>query len=148
MAVALPKRISREDLAAGECLCDHCTARCCRYFALPIEEPTTWSDFQYIRWYLLHGQASVFTEDGVWYLIVHTVCKHLQADHRCGIYDTRPTICREYSTDDCEYDEDWVYEQYFETAEQIYEYAEAVLGPPDGQESIRSRCPPLLPVIA
>lgn len=148
MATALPKRISRQDLAPGEVLCEHCTAKCCRYFALPIEKPTNWSDFQYMRWFLLHGQASVFIEDGVWYLIVHTVCKHLQPDNRCGIYETRPTICREYTTDECEYDEDWVYEQYFETAEQVYEYAEAVLGPPDGRQSIRSPRPPLLPVIA
>jgi len=148
MAVALPKRFSRGDLQPGESLCDHCTAKCCRYFALPLEKPTEWSDFQYIRWYLLHGQASVFVEDGVWYLIVHTVCKHLQPDHRCGIYETRPTICREYLTDDCEYDEDWVYEQYFETAEQIYEYAETVLGPFEGGDSIRSPRPPLLPVLS
>lgn len=148
MALPLPKRISREDLKPGEVLCEHCTAKCCKYFALPLEEPTTWSDFQYLRWYLLHGQASIFTEGKTWYLIVHTECKHLQPDNRCGIYDTRPPICREYSTDDCEYEEDWTYERYFETAEQVYEYAEAVLGPPDGQKSIRSPRPPLLPVIA
>ena len=29
----------REELAAGECLCDHCTGRCCRYFSLPIDNP-------------------------------------------------------------------------------------------------------------
>ena len=26
----------RDDLKPGECLCDHCTGKCCRYFSLPI----------------------------------------------------------------------------------------------------------------
>lgn len=144
--VATKLRVRREDLRKGEVLCDHCTAKCCRYFALPLETPTTWKDFDFIRWFLLHGETSVFIEDESWYLIVHTVCKHLQKDHRCGIYHTRPQICRAYSTDNCEYEDDWVYETYFETAEQIYEYAEAMLGPPGGA-SIRSPRPPLLPIL-
>jgi Fe-S-cluster containining protein len=104
-------------------------------------------DFQFIRWYLLHGQASVFTEDGIWYLLVHADCKHLGDDNRCQIYDTRPQICRDYTTDECEYENDWTYEKYFETPEQIEEYAEAILSPRD-QENIRSRMPNPLPVLA
>jgi hypothetical protein len=100
----------------------------------------------------------VFTEEGCWYVCVHTVCKHLQDDHRCGIYETRPPICREYTTKDCEYEDDWVYDQYFETPEQVAEYMEAVLGPGgervgDGRRkkargrSIRSPKPALLPIV-
>lgn len=142
-----PVRIRREDLPAGEVLCSYCPAKCCRYYALPLEAPESWQDFDFIRWFLLHGETSVFTEDDTWYLIVHTTCKHLQPDHRCGIYHTRPEICREYSTDNCEYDDDWVYDRYFETAEQIYEYAEALLGPPPGA-TFRSPRPSLLPVLS
>lgn len=140
------RKPTREELKPNECLCDYCPAKCCRYFALPIDEPEAWADFEFIRWYLLHERASVFTEDGVWYLLVHTVCKHLQPDNRCGIYETRPQICRDYSTKDCEYDETWTYEHYFETAEQVYEYAEAVL-PKKRGESIRSPKPALLPIL-
>jgi Fe-S-cluster containining protein len=135
----------REEIPEGEVLCAYCTAKCCRYFALPIEKPATYEEFEYIRWYLLHDQATVFTEDDTWYLLVHTTCKHLQGDNRCGIYNTRPIICREYSTRDCEYEDDWVYDQYFELSEQVAEYTEAVLGPTDGD--IRSERPALLPVI-
>jgi uncharacterized protein len=39
------KKFPREKLKPGECLCSYCTAKCCRYFALPIEEPTTWKEF-------------------------------------------------------------------------------------------------------
>ena len=136
----------REDLKAGEVLCDHCTAKCCKYFALPMERPTNRKDFDFVRWFLLHERAATFVEDGTWYLLVNTRCKHLLEDNRCGIYQTRPQICREYTTDDCEFDEQWVYEQYFEAAEQVAEYAEAVLKPQRGQ-SIRSPRPALLPVL-
>jgi Fe-S-cluster containining protein len=138
---------------AGENLCDHCTAKCCRYFALPIEAPSCRKDFDYIRWYLLHDRASVFVEDGSWYLLVHTPCKHLQADHRCGIYETRPQICRDYTTDECEFDDDWCYEQYFETSEQIDEYADALHGPQfpepgrDRKQALRRPRPRGLPVV-
>jgi Fe-S-cluster containining protein len=126
-ASALKKRIPREAVPPGQNLCEHCTAKCCRYFALPIDAPETASDFDFIRWYLLHDRASVFREDDDWYLLVHTTCKHLQDDHRCGIYMTRPQICREYSTNNCEYEDDWTYDFYLETPEQVYEYAEAIL---------------------
>ncbi len=44
------------------------------------------------------------TEDGTWYILVHTKCKHLRDDNLCGIYETRPQICRDYTTDNCEYE--------------------------------------------
>ena len=78
----IQKKPDREDLQPGQVLCDFCTAKCCRYFALPIDAPDDIKDFDYIRWYLLHQHASVFTEDETWYLLVHTRCKHLQSDNR------------------------------------------------------------------
>ncbi len=122
-------RKRRADYPDGENLCDHCTAKCCHYFALPIDEPTERRDFDFIRWYLLHDRASVFVDDDIWYLLVHTTCKHLRDDYRCGIYETRPRICRDYTTDSCEFENDWCYERYFETPEQIAEYADALFGP-------------------
>ena len=95
--------------------------------------PETFEEFEYIRWFLLHDRASVFKEEGDWYLLVHTTCKHLQSDNRCGIYETRPQICRDYTTDNCEYDDDWIYDFYLETPEQVWEYTEAVLQDPLGR---------------
>jgi len=140
------RKPSRDDLRPEQVLCEFCTAKCCRYFALPIETPEKLSDFEYVRWYLLHDRATVFVEEDTWYLLVHTVCKHLQDDHRCGIYETRPQICREYTTDQCEYEDDWTYEQYFETPEQVAEYADAVLQKRSLNRSLRSPQPPLLPI--
>jgi uncharacterized protein len=140
-------KIRRDQLAPGEVLCSYCTAKCCRYFALPIEDPETPDEWEYVRWYLMHEGATVFKEDDTWYLLVHADCHNLQSDNRCAIYDTRPQVCRDYSTKDCEYDDEWLYEQYLETAEQAAEYAEAILPRKKGH-SIRSPKPPLLPVIA
>lgn len=146
MSATVTTKPHRKDLPKDANLCEHCTAKCCRYFALPIETPQTKKDFDYIRWYLLHGQATVFVEDREWYLLVHTACKHLQDDNRCGIYDSRPEICREYTTKECEYDDEWTYDRYFETPEQVHEYAEALFSSKRGR-NIRSRQPALLPII-
>lgn len=121
-------KVRREDLKPGEVLCAYCTAKCCRYFAFPIDKPETWEDFDHLRWYMLHGRVAIFVEDETWYLMIYADCKHLQADHRCGIYEDRPQICRTYTTDDCEYDEtEECYDKFFESPEQIWEYAHAVL---------------------
>jgi Fe-S-cluster containining protein len=144
-AVSLPK-IRRKDVPEGKSLCEYCTAKCCRYFALPIETPETLEDYEFIRWFLLHDRATVFKEDDDWYLLVHTECEHLRPDNMCGIYETRPQICRDYSTKDCEYEDDWTYDFYLETADQVAEYTEAVVQK-KGRD-IRSCKPPLLPVIS
>jgi Fe-S-cluster containining protein len=137
---------SRAQLQPGEVLCQFCTAKCCRYYSLPLEQPKTRKDFDYIRWFLMHGRSAVYIEDGTWYLLVYSDCQHLLPDNRCGIYETRPQICREYTTDNCEYDDDWTYERFFETAEQVEEYVDALL-PDKARRGIRGKKPPVLPVI-
>jgi Fe-S-cluster containining protein len=130
-----PRKPRRKELKqSGESPCQHCGAKCCKYFALSIDEPTDWEDFDFIRWYLLHEQASVFIEEDSWFLLVQNRCRHLRDDNLCGIYDRRPPICRDYATVDCEYDDDWTYDHLWETAEQVEEYAEAVLGPREGHD--------------
>lgn len=130
-----PTRRPKKSEVPPERLCEFCDAKCCRYFALPIDKPSTFEEFDYVRWYLLHEGASVFVEDGDWFLLVHSPCKELGLDNRCRIYETRPQICREYSTARCEYDDLFVFEQYFETPEQVEEYAVATLGPRPGTAS-------------
>ncbi len=127
MAKKTKKKFARADLKPGENLCEHCTGKCCGYFALPIEKPQSFRDFNFIRWYMMHGEVSVFVEGETWYLMVHAVCKHLQPDNRCGTYDTRPDICREYTTDQCEFDDDSTYDMLFEAPEQLWEYTHAIL---------------------
>ena len=95
---------------------------------------------------MLHEGATVFTDDDQWYILIHSSCRHLKSNNLCGIYETRPQICRDYTTDQCEYENDWTYEMYFETPEQIQEYAEAVLQLKTNG-SLRSPKPNPLPVL-
>ena len=133
--------VRRNDLAPDQVLCDHCTGLCCRYFALPIDTPVDRNDYENIRWYMLHGDVSIFVDDDNWYLLIHNACDQLDHSNRCGIYDNRPTLCRSYSTASCEFDNDACYDRLFEQPEQIQEYADALLG------RRRQRGPGSLPVL-
>jgi Fe-S-cluster containining protein len=139
------RKIRRDDLPKDGNLCEHCTAKCCQYIAVPYETPDERADMEYIRWIVLHQGATFFKEDEDWYLLVHTKCTKLQSDNRCGVYDTRPQICRDYTTENCEYDEDWTYDFYLETHEQVWDYTEAVF--PEKGKSIRGRRPNPLAVV-
>lgn len=143
------RKLRRDSLKPGEVLCAYCTARCCRYFALPIETPTTWEDFDHMRWYVMHGRTAIFVDDGSWFLLVYGDCEHLLPNNFCGFYENRPLICRTYSTDNCEFENEGCYDKYFETSQQIWEYAEAVL-PLKARPKPKAGQPPLpqLPVIS
>ena len=111
-------------------LCNKCTGLCCRYFALPIEDPEDWDDYDDIRWYLTHENISVFLEDGDWYINVDNKCKYLsEKDYKCGIYDKRPNICRGYTMDDCDFTgSEYDYELHFKSAAQMEEYMKIKFG--------------------
>ena len=105
-------------------LCEKCPAACCRYIALPCDEPTDENSFQEFRWFLMHEGVSVFVSDGSWYVSVSTPCKHLDEQGKCDIYDQRPNICREYSSKNCDYQGgDYGYKLFFTHPHQIVEYA-------------------------
>jgi len=107
-------------------LCEHCTAACCRYIALPIDTPKTPADYDDVRWFLMHRGVSLFVEDGDWYIAFETPCRHLQADQGCSSYATRPRICRRYSTEDCDYHSgDYGWEQHFTDPAHLDAYVRA-----------------------
>lgn len=141
----MPKpAVKRSDVKPGENLCDFCTAKCCKYFALPIDAPTDWADFDHMRWFLMHGRCALFVEDAQWFLMVYADCRHLLPNNLCGVYHTRPQICRDYSTENCEYDDTATYDKFFETAEQIWEYAEAVMPPKERKPAMRVDALPVI----
>jgi Fe-S-cluster containining protein len=131
----LPGAVHRDEITPDDSPCNHCVGKCCRYFTVPIKTPRTKADFDEYRWYLAHGQTVIFTETETkngksltrWNLVVWTLCQYLLPDNRCGIYDTRPQVCRDYKSEDCEYDTPWVFEQSFETPDSIQSYGEQFL---------------------
>ncbi|NQV33899.1 MAG: YkgJ family cysteine cluster protein [Phycisphaeraceae bacterium] len=104
--------------------CELCHGQCCRYFALPIETPEDRDDYDDIRWYLCHEDVTVFVEEGDWYVNVKNKCRNLsKKDSKCHIYDRRPTICRGYSHDECDFVEgDYEYDLHFTDDTQMEEY--------------------------
>lgn len=120
--------------------CNVCRGQCCRYFGLPIETPETPGDFDDVRWYLLHTGTEVYVDEGDWYVNVRNKCKHLQPDSSCGIYSTRPRICRQYSMDNCEATSDeYEHEHHFYNVEQLEAYAREHLREKRRQAQLKAR---------
>lgn len=77
-------------------ICHLCEAQCCQYYALEIDTPRSYADFDQIKWFLAHRQTKIFVEKRKWYLEVLNPCRYLSEDHKCTVYDKRPAICRDY----------------------------------------------------
>lgn len=116
-------------MCVGSILCEHCAAACCRYVAIPLDNPRNAGDYDDIRWYLMHQGISVFVEEGQWYVQFQTRCKNLGPDNRCGIYETRPRICRDYEPGQCDYgDGEYGYDRLFTHPKQIEDFYEQRTG--------------------
>jgi len=142
---------------AEENLCEKCAALCCRYIALPLDNPEDVRDYDNIRWYLMHENIVVFVEESQWYIGIFAKCKHLLPNNMCGTYLTRPRICRKYTTDNCDYHGgEYGYEELFTSADQLLQYAEKKLGrklplkpkvPVVKKRKVKGKTHVLLPVI-
>src|SRR5690606_29954675 len=112
-------KMTRANLPEGDNLCAYCTAKCCRYYSFEIETPTDWEDFDHLRWFVMHGRTSIFVDADTWYICVAGDCQYLLPDYRCGNYENRPQICRDYSFNECEYENTGVYDKFFESDAQL-----------------------------
>lgn len=113
----------------GTVLCHQCPAACCRYVALPLDRPRTLRDYDDICWYLMHEGFSVFVEEGDWYVQVLARCKNLGEDNLCGVYETRPRLCREYEPGECDYSAGaYDYDELFTHPSQLEDYVRRRLG--------------------
>ena len=81
---------------------------CCSYVAVDIDDPSTLKGATNILWYLYHEGVCIYADEGDWMVQFDTQCRHLQPDNRCGIYEHRPPICREYDERTCEVNADEV----------------------------------------
>lgn len=101
--------------------CAQCRpAKCCQYFSLQIDTPRSKRDYDDLLWMLAHRHVSVYIEETVWYLMVHTECTFLdKRTNRCTIYESRPQMCREHSVDDCEWHGDYEFEEHFKSYEEL-----------------------------
>jgi Fe-S-cluster containining protein len=104
--------------------CAQCLpAKCCKYFSLQIDTPRSKRDYDDLLWMLAHRHVSVYVDDKVWYLMVHTSCSFLDAaTNMCKIYETRPQMCREHSVDDCEWHGPYDFEEHFRSYAELADW--------------------------
>ena len=116
--------ITLVNLSSGTNKCDRCTAKCCGYITQAIDTPKSIKDFDILLWQIAHKGIHIFKDGNGWYLLSSTPCQFLLDDYRCGIYETRPLICREHSNDSCEFDvpiDEGCY-LYFQNYQQLDDY--------------------------
>ncbi|MBT3197929.1 MAG: YkgJ family cysteine cluster protein [Gammaproteobacteria bacterium] len=86
--------------------CSFCSGTtCCSYFTQQVDTPRSKADFQTLLWQIAHEKVELYQDEDGWFLIINNRCHFLEGDGRCGIYEQRPTICREHDNEWCEYDE-------------------------------------------
>jgi Fe-S-cluster containining protein len=80
--------------------CGACESRCCRHIATQLDTPKTKTDYDHIRWFLMHTGVRVGQDlEGAWLLEFPTLCRHLK-NNRCSAYSRRPRICSDYPPKD------------------------------------------------
>lgn len=77
---------------------------CCRYVAIPIDEPTDRTAIDQARWMVSHRDVWLTVDGtGKWHVQFLATCEHLDvATSLCGIYTERFEICRAHDVKSCE----------------------------------------------
>ena len=105
--------------------CSFCKGtKCCSYISQQIDTPRSMEAFDFLAWQLSHRDVQLYKDEDGWFLLINNPCTHLLKDGRCGIYETRPRICREYENDYCEYDEpaEQHFELFFRNYQELNDY--------------------------
>jgi len=106
--------------------CFQCV-QCCSYVAIEIDPPTAMKEYDYIIWYLVHRDVSVFVDwEGSWFIMFETRCEHLDSLGLCGRYSSRPAICKDFEWRECEnrLREEPADKWLFETSDQFLRWLE------------------------
>lgn len=104
--------------------CSFCRgSTCCTYVTQALDTPRSMDDFDVLLWQVAHPNVEIYRDEGEWYLcFTATRCTFLQPGGRCGIYETRPQICRDHDNDGCEFEGqagEADFELYFPTYETL-----------------------------
>ncbi|MDH5180444.1 MAG: YkgJ family cysteine cluster protein [Gammaproteobacteria bacterium] len=109
----------------AETKCSFCEgSKCCVYTTQEIAAPRSMDDFDHLLWQLAHKDMQIYKDEDGWFLLALNPCRFLKPEGGCGIYETRPQVCRDYSNDYCEYDAppEEFFEHYFPDYESLLAY--------------------------
>ena len=104
--------------------CGECGGSCCKYVAIEIDKPSSKTNYDNIRWYLLHENVNVFVDhDGHWYIEFRTPCLKQLEDNNCRSHAARPKICAGHGNaeGECEF-YDSPYREYFSNEKEFITY--------------------------
>jgi hypothetical protein len=105
MTTIIPIRPAGKVKITPDNKCSFCKgSTCCTYFTHQIDTPRSMADFDMLLWQVSHVNTQAYRDEDGWFLLVNSSCTHLEPGGRCGIYETRPQICRDHENDDCEFD--------------------------------------------
>jgi len=105
--------------------CKDCDGKCCNYITIQIDTPKKEIDFEELKWFLCHEGITVYIDnDGDWCVEVITNCKNLDKENKCKIYKTRPKVCSDHHTHECEANLEHgdYFKKIFKTMEDIDNY--------------------------
>ncbi len=104
--------------------CARCTrSLCCRYITVSVDTPRSMRDYDTLLWMVSHRGVRIYRDCDGWAVQSMNSCEHVLPGGGCGIYETRPMICREHSNEDCEFvrpDDESILE--FTSYDQLDEY--------------------------
>ena len=72
-------------------LCDGCRGACCRFVVVTVGDMTP----DQRRWAEMRGPLD-FRHEGALFWRLPVECEHLTMTGKCGIYEKRPAVCREF----------------------------------------------------
>jgi Fe-S-cluster containining protein len=99
---SLPKLPTLPSAVDPATVCPPC-GKCCRYVAVEVDGPVSVRGVSTALWLVYHRSVSVYqSHDGAWFALFPADCENLMPDGLCGVYETRPFLCREYDVDGCE----------------------------------------------
>ncbi len=93
------------------------------YITLQVQTPKKLVDFEEMLWHIAHQHVEYFVQKRHWFIMVHNPCRFNDAEGRCQIYHTRPTICRDHSTENCEFETGCDFDLHITSYEEMLEYA-------------------------
>ena len=126
--------------------CEECKQECCRSVIVEVDEPTTKGDWEDIKWQVAHKNVKVIRDnEQAWCIEFLTDCNHLAEDGKCKIYEKRPAMCRNHSSETCVINgEGEYYEVILGSIEDVEKYLEenpdAISGEDSDEEEITT-CP-------
>ena len=120
-------KIEQQPMDFTENKCQRCTQTiCCTYVTQQISTPRSKADFDYLLWQVSHEGVELYKDEDGWFLLIPGRCAHILPNGQCGIYETRPQICRDYENDYCEFDEPASknFDLYFQTYNELLAYCQ------------------------